>query len=185
MIQKRNFSLKKIKKILLQKGYGVYKKQRKNLSQDAKNIFFILCVSISLIAIFGVLPNSIKYINKEFYSSITIENNSKKNFEKVLSGKELELKSQEKDKITFKDLFYDIFDFEDLPENTVRLSASTLEQLFKETDYNLKDIRKKKIVKPISIDLLPNEMKFIENSKKKKNYLLKLYCPLLLKKIIE
>jgi len=180
MIQKRNFSLKKIKKILLQKGYGVYKKQRKNLSQDAKNIFFILCVSISLIAIFGVLPNSIKYINKEFYSSKTIENNSKKNFEKVLSGKELELKPQEKDKITFKDLFYDIFDFEDLPENTVRLSASTLEQLFKETDYNLKDIRKKKIVKPISIDLLPNEMKFIENSKKKKELFIKIILPLII-----
>ena len=180
MIQKNNFSLKKIKKILLQKGYGVYKKQRKNLGQDSKNIFFILCVSISLIAIFGVLPNSIKYINKEFYSSITIENNSKKNFEKVLSGKELELKSQEKDKITFKDLFYDIFDFEDLPENTVRLSASTLEQLFKETDYNLKDIRKKKIVKPISIDLLPNEMKFIENSKKKKELFIKIILPLII-----
>ena len=180
MIQKKNFSLKKIKKTLLQRGYGVYKKQRRNLSQDSKNIFFVLCVSIFLITIFGILPNSIKFIKKEFYSSKVIENNSKKNFEKVLSGKELELKPEEKDKITFKDLFYDIFDFEEMPNNSVRLSASTLEQLFEDTNYNLKDIRIKKIVKPISIDLLPNEIKFIENSKKKKELFIRIILPLVI-----
>mgnify|MGYP001267864241 CR=1 FL=1 len=30
MIQKNNFSLKKIKKILLLKGYGIYKKQKRS-----------------------------------------------------------------------------------------------------------------------------------------------------------
>ena len=180
MIQNKNFSLKKIKKTLLQRGYGVYKKQRKNLSQDSKNIFFVLCVSLFLITIFGILPNSIKFIKKEFYSSKVIENNSKKNFEKVLSGKELELKPEEKDKITFKDLFYDIFDFEEMPNNSVRLSASTLEQLFEDTNYNLKDIRVKKIVKPISIDLLPNEIKFIANSKKKKELFIRIILPLVI-----
>ena len=92
MIPKKNFSLTKIKKILLQRGYVIYKKQRKNLNQDSKNIFFVFCISLLLITIFGILPKSVKFINKEFYSSKTIENNSKKNFEKVLSGKELELK---------------------------------------------------------------------------------------------
>ncbi len=180
MIQKKNFSLNKIRKILLLRGYGIYKKQRKNINRDLKNIFFVFFVSLLLISIFGALPKSVKFINKEFYSSKTIENNSKKNFEKVLSGKELELKPEEKDKITFKDLFYDIFDFEELPDDAVRLSALTLEQLFKETNYNLKDIREKKIVKPISIDLLPNEIKFIENSKKKKELFIRIILPLII-----
>ncbi len=180
MIQKKNFSLKKIKKKLLIRGYGVYKRKGKSLSKDSKNIFFVLCFSLFLITIFGALPNSIKFIKKEFYSSEIIENNSKKNFQKVLSGKELELKPEEKDKVTFKDLFYDIFDFQDMPDNTVRLSASTLQQLFKDTDYNLKDIRKKKIVKPISIDLLPNEIKFIENSKEKKELFIRIILPLVI-----
>ncbi len=180
MIQKKNFSLKRIKRILIQRGYVIYKKQKKSTNSHLKNIFFVLCASLLLITIFGVLPQTIKFINKNFYKSQTVENNSKKNFETVLSGKELELKPEEKEKITFKDLFYDIFDFEDLPDNTVRLSAATLEQLFKETNYNLKDIREKKIVKPISIDLLPKEIKLIENSKKKKELFIKIILPLIL-----
>ena len=126
------------------------------------------------------MPITAKFIKEDFKSSEVVENKSKKNFETVLSGKELELKPEEKDKITFKDLFYDIFDFEDLPENTVRLSAATLEQLFEETNYNLKEIRKKKIVKPISIDLLPKEIKLIENSKKKKELFIKIVLPLII-----
>ena len=180
MIQKKNFSLKKVKKALLQRGYGIYKKQKKSTTSDSKNLFFVFCFSLVLITTFGLLPKTVKLINKSFYKSEIIENNSKKNFETVLSGKELELMPDEKEKITFKDLFYDIFDFEDLPDNTVRLSAATLEQLFKETNYNLKDIRKKKIVKPISIDLLPKEIKLIENSKKKKELFIKIILPLII-----
>ena len=180
MIQKNNFSLKKIKKILLIKGYGIYKKQKRNTSKDPKNLFLVFCFSLLLITIFGFLPITAKFIKEDFKSPEVVENKSKKNFETVLSGKELELKPEEKDKITFKDLFYDIFDFEDLPENTVRLSAATLEQLFKETNYNLKEIRKKKIVKPISIDLLPKEIKLIENSKKKKELFIKIVLPLII-----
>ena len=180
MIQKKHFSLKKVKKALLQRGYGIYKKQKKSSTSDSKNLFFVFCFSLVLITTFGLLPKTIKLINKSFYKSEIIENNSKKNFETVLSGKELELMPDEKEKITFKDLFYDIFDFEDLPDNTVRLSAATLEQLFKETNYNLKDIRKKKIVKPISIDLLPKEIKLIENSKKKKELFIKIILPLII-----
>ena len=55
--------------------------------------------------------------------------------EKVFEGKELELKPEEKKKIVFKDLFFDVFDFDDATSETIRLSASTLEELFKETKY--------------------------------------------------
>ena len=180
MIQNKSFSLKKIKKILLQQGYGIYKKQKRSAVSSSKNLFFLFCFSLVLIASFGFLPKSTQIFKKSFYKSEIIENNSKKNFETVLSGKELDLMPEEKEKITFKDLFYDIFDFQDLPDNTVRLSASTLEQLFKDTNYNLKDIREKKIVKPITIDLLPKEIKLIENSKKKKELFIKIILPLII-----
>ena len=180
MIQKNNFSLKKIKKILLLKGYGIYKKQKRSTATSSKNLFLVFCFSLILIASFGFLPKTVKIIKVGFNGSEVVENNSKKNFETVLSGKELELKPEEKDKVTFKDLFYDIFDFEELPENTVRLSATTLEQLFRETNYNLNEIRKKKVVKPISIDLLPKEIKLIENSKKKKELFIKIVLPLII-----
>ena len=77
-------------------------------------------------------------------------------------------------------MFFDIFEFEGAEEDTVRLSASTLKQLFKETKYNLKDVRKNKIVKPVSIALLPNEIKNIESSKKRKQLFIQIVLPLIL-----
>ena len=65
--------------------------------------------------------------------------------------------------------------FDEQPTDTVRLSASTIEELFKSTNYNLEDVRKNKLVKPISLTLLPEEIKQIENLEKEKNYLFKLF----------
>ena len=126
------------------------------------------------------MPKAVVVTTKIFSDPIIIENTSKLNFEKTLSGKELELKPEEKEKITFKDLFFDILDFDVVPSDTVRLSASTLNQLFKETKYNLKDVRKNKIVKPVSIDLLPSEIKSIESTKKRKELFIQIVLPLIL-----
>jgi len=60
------------------------------------------------------------------------------------------------------------------------LSASTIEQLFKETKYNLKDVRETKLVKPVVLSLLPEEMKMIENTKKRKNLFIQIVLPLIL-----
>lgn len=71
--------------------------------------------------------------------------------------------------------------FEDLPSDVVRLSASTIEQLFKETNYSLNDVREKKLVKPVSLSLLPQEMKMIENTKKRKELFIQIILPLIIK----
>jgi Bax protein len=63
----------------------------------------------------------------------------------------------------------------------VRLSAETIEELFKSTNYNLEDVRKNKLVKPISLTLLPNEIKKIENTKKRKNLFIQIILPLIIK----
>ena len=126
------------------------------------------------------MPKTVEFAANILIKPEIIENNSKLNFEKVFEGKELELKPEEKKKVSFKDLFIDIFDFDDATSESVRLSASTLEELFKETKFNLKEIRKNKVVKPINIDLLPKEIKFIESSKKKKELFIKIVLPLIL-----
>ena len=40
------------------------------------------------------------------------------------------------------------------PTDSVRLSAATIEELFKSTNYSLEDVRKTKLVKPISLTLI-------------------------------
>ena len=42
---------------------------------------------------------------------------------------------------------------------------------------NLDDVRKTKLVKPIALSLLPEEMKMIESSTKKKNLFIKIVLP--------
>ena len=62
----------------------------------------------------------------------------------------------------------DIFTLNDLEVDTVRLNASTIKQLFEDTNYTLKDVREKKLVKPVALTLLPQEIKMIESTKKRK-----------------
>ena len=80
-----------------------------------------------------------------------------------------------------KDLLVDIFSLNDLETDTVRLDASTIKQLFEDTNYSLKDVRQKKLVKPVALTLLPNEIRMIENVKKRKEFFIQIVLPLILK----
>ena len=82
-----------------------------------------------------------------------------------------------------KNLFDDVIRLNETPTNSVRLPASTLKQLFQDTKYNLKDIRKNKKVKPVEIGLLPKEMKQIESVKARKELFIKIVLPLILEKL--
>ena len=75
----------------------------------------------------------------------------------------------------------DIFTLNDLEVDTVRLNASTIKQLFEDTNYTLKDVREKKLVKPVALTLLPQEIKMIENTKKRKEFFIQIVLPLILK----
>ena len=158
--------LKEIKRILLKKCYKFFKKKSKLIQSNFKSFYQTIFVGIFLIFIFAVIPKTITIATKIFSTSEVITNKSKSNFEKILKSKQLELKKVEKEKkkATFNDLFIDIFEFESVEGDAIRLSASTLKQLFEDTKYNLNDVRKNKVVKPVSIDLLPNEIKNIESS---------------------
>ena len=106
-------------------------------------------------------------------------NNSKKILAYTLNNKNKTKKENEI--LNEEDLLLDIFSLNDLESDTVRLSASTIKQLFKDTDYNLKDVRKKKLVKPVALTLLPQEIKMIENTKKRKEFFIQIVLPLIIK----
>ena len=80
-----------------------------------------------------------------------------------------------------KDLLVDILSLNDLETDTVRLNAATIKQLFEDTNYTLQDVRQKKLVKPVALTLLPNEIKKIESTKKRKDFFIQIVLPLVLK----
>jgi Bax protein len=53
----------------------------------------------------------------------------------------------------------DIYSLNEKETDTVRLDASTIKQLFEDTDYKLKMIRKNKLVKPVALTLFLLKLK--------------------------
>ena len=168
----------KIKKALQIRGYKISKKN-KLISENFKSLYYTSLASIFLISFFYITPLTLNFFLKIFSEKKIVLNESNKNFNRVLEGKEIK-DSEESDEVEFKDLYVDIFDINTSDQDTVRLSASTINQLFKDENYTLKDIRKNKLVKPIKIDLLPSEIKSIENVKKRKELFIQIVLPLIL-----
>ncbi len=156
------------------------KNQIKFLNKNFKSLYYTSFASSLIILFFYFLPSIIDFKKNTMLTSVEIENKSKTNLEKVLKGQPLDVNPDEGEVLNLKNLYEDVFKFDHLPTDTIRLNASTIEQLFKDTDYNLKDVRKTKLVKPITLSLLPEEMKMIESSKRKKNLFIKIILPLIL-----
>ena len=170
----------RIKKILQKRGYKISKKH-KFIPENFIGFYYTSLISIFLISFFYLSPLILKTSKKIFSRNEIVINNSNKNFNKVLEGKEIELKNKKESKeVNYKDLFFDVLDLEADDQDVVRLNASTIKQLFEDENYNLNEIRKNKLVKPINIDLLPNEIKSIENSKKRKEFFIQIILPLIL-----
>ena len=179
MNKKKSLKLNQIKEFLLKKGLTVIKKKKIFfLNKDLRSLFLTVLCSLAFIMFSFALPIMLEFKNNIILASQEIENNSKSNFKKVLDGEALKKSSKIDEGLNLKNLFDDVFKFDDLPSDTVRLSAATIEQLFKETDYNLQDVRKTKLVKPVALSLLPNEMKMIESTKKRKNLFIQIILPL-------
>ena len=180
---KKKINISSIKKILLNKGYKIYKDQKKSIHKDFASFYYTAITGIFLIFFFSFIPKAALLTDKIFSETVIFENTSKFNFDRALNGKkELDLKPQEKAKLSFKDMYFDIEKkFDDIPSDLVRFNASTLDQLFKDTKYSLKEVRKTKLVNPgYSIDLLPKEIKQIESIKKRKEFFVQIVLPLIL-----
>ena len=158
----------------------IFKKKRITVNKDFKSFYYTFLSSIIITSFFFLLPGLVDFQKNTILASKEIENKSKSNLEKVLRGQPLDNSSELDEGLNIKNLLEDVFKFDQLPTDTVRLTASTIEQLFKDTNYNLDDVRKSKLVKPITLSLLPEEMKMIESSKRKKNLFIKIILPLIL-----
>ena len=181
-MSKKKFNLQEVKKKFFKKKISavIKRNQPKLLNKDFKSLYYITLASSFFVAFFYFLPVLIDFQKNTLLSSIEIENKSKTNLEKVLKGQPLDKNFDVDEGLNIKNLFEDVFKFDQLPTDTVRLNASTIEQLFKDTNYSLSEVRRTKKVKPIRLSLLPNEMKSIENSGKRKNLFIKIILPLVL-----
>jgi len=171
---------KKLKEFLSVNNLIIKKNKSFFVNNNFKSFYYTVLSSFLIIFLSFLLPTIIEFQNNNIFVSKEIENKSKSNLEKVLDGEPLEKLTKIDEGLDLKNLYEDVFKFDDLPTDTVRLNASTIEQLFKDTNYNLKNIRKTKLVKPISLSLLPEEMKMIESSQKRKNLFIKIILPLIL-----
>ena len=146
--------------------------------RSLKPFYKIFLSSLLIISFFYLMPIAINYSkNKTF----VFENNSKQILAYTLNNDGNNLENSDESYLDENDLLKDIFSLNDLETDTVRLNASTIKQLFEDTNYSLKDVREKKLVKPVALTLLPAEIRMIENTKQRKDFFIQIVLPLILK----
>ena len=163
------------------------KKKSFRKKQDNSNLNFFITVltSLAIILIFSILPNSVSFIKNNFKSKEVVLNSSKQSFDEILD------KQNKKNKIikdTIKDRFswnifedIDVFGKDEEDNDPQRLSASTIEELFKDNGYDLDTVKKTKLVNVGNqLTKLPKELKNIESPKKRKKLFIKIVLPLII-----
>ena len=159
--------MKKIKK----KGFI------KNKAINIATRFFLSAFFV--VSFFYITPLFIKFADRNFNNK-EFTNNSKNILSNTLNKDKL-LEEDSTVETDERDLLYDILEENKSEINLVRYTTSEIDSLFKEVNYNLKDVRDTKLVKPVDIGLLPNEIKNIENTKKRKEMFIKIILPLIVK----
>ena len=159
------------------------KKKSFRTKQDNSNLNFFktLLTSLAIILVFSILPNSVSFIKNNFKSNEVVLNSSKQSFNKILD------KQNKKNKL-IKDRFswnifedIDVFGKDEEDNDPQRLSASTIEELFKDNGYDLDTVKKTKLVNVGNqLTKLPKELKNIESPKKRKKLFIKIVLPLII-----
>ena len=165
-----------MKKIFKNRKYKVLKTLDDN---NMGSIARILLSSFVVVFAFYSLPLVANFTNEKFLNTKEFRNNSKTVLAYTLD-KQNDGTLDSDEKYDERDLLVDIYSLNEKETDTVRLDASTIKQLFEDTDYKLKDIRKNKLVKPIALDSFPLEIKMIENTKKRKDFFIQIVLPLIL-----
>jgi Bax protein len=152
-------------------------KNKENLFEQ-KSKSTLIRVSLSsllVITFFYIAPIFINFADKNFNLK-EYSNNSQKILAYTLNKKD----KNENEVLKEEEILFDIFTLNNLESDSVRLSASTIKELFEETGYNLIDVRRNKLVKPVALTLLPEEIKNIENVKKRKELFIQIVLPLII-----
>ncbi len=165
-----------MKKTLKKTNIHVTKLLKEN---NLQTIPRVILSSLAVILFFYSFPIVINFANNKIINNDGYQNNSKAILAYTLNNQS---NNKSKDNLNFneEDLLIDIYSLNEQETDTIRLDASTIKQLFEDTDYKLDDVRKKKLVKPVALSLLPKEIKMIENTKKRKDFFIQIVLPLIL-----
>ena len=174
-LTENKISISEIQKFLRKKKFNLIKKNNREI-KGLGSLSRTFISSLIIILVFFISPKIHEFQKQRILFSKDFENNSKNNFKKAFQ-KDSNLDTKTNNQY----LFEDILAFDDLPNDSVRLSAATIAELFESTKYDLNEVRKTKLVKPVSLTLLPNEIKKIENVKKRKNLFIQIILPLVIK----
>ena len=147
--------------------------------KSRNNLLKIFLSSFLTISFFYIAPIFINFADKNFYTKEYM-NDSKKILAYTLNKEDKNKKEIET--LNEEEMSGSIFIALDNNETeSVYLSAARINQLFEETEYNLNDVRQKKLVKPVALTLLPNELKMMVNIKKRKEFFIQIILPLIIK----
>ena len=92
IFNKKKINLSVIKSILLEKGFTIKKKKNFFHYNNLKSFYLTSIFSLFLVIFSFILPLSLNIKKDLVVAKSTIENNSKKNFQKVLEGKSIKKK---------------------------------------------------------------------------------------------
>ncbi len=164
-------------KLKKNKNYRKLKKQ--------KNLIKFSAISFVVIFSFFSLPTINNFLDKNINFQKSIISNAGVNFDQELEKRKKIIEKNENpktEKLTLKNIFADIdfFSTDDEGQNSIRLDARTIEQLFIDTNYTLERVRETKLVNiGNKIDHFPAEIKSIDNSKKRKTFFIQIVLPLI------
>jgi len=173
---------------------SIFKKPKKYIALNSKrsiqpiikynygSFYKIFLISFVIVSFFFILPSSVNFSKKFFIPKKIIVNSSKQDFDKTIKNKNIIIEKSNKNVIS-KNVYEDIDVFGKEEENidTPRLSASTIEEVFNQNKYNLKKVKKTKLINiGNKIHRLPKELKNIESVKKRKNLFIKIVLPLII-----
>ena len=165
----------------------VKRKKNKNIRerQRQNNIYRFAAISLLVIFSFFSLPTVNNFLVKNLNFKRDIISNAGINFDQELEKRKKIINSETESKtkkLNLKNIFADIdfFNTDDEGKNSIRFDARTIEQLFKDTNYNLEKVRETKLVNiGNKIDHLPREIRNIESSKKRKKLFIQIILPLI------
>ena len=152
-----------MKKNKIDNNFNLFKEKNFN------TILRFFLSSFVVISFFYIIPIFINFAEKNFNHK-EFTNNSKNilnntlNKDKILEEDDVLVQNNQ------RELLFDILGENNSEINLVRYTISEIDYVFKQNNYNLEDARKTKLVKPIDIGLLPNDIVNIESTKKRKDH---------------
>ena len=156
---------------------------RKKLIKGNNSFTFTAIFSLVIISFSFILPSTVNFFEKNIKKNKSITASSKILLDEQINKKVTKEKGLSEKNFSIEQIFADIdfFRSDDDIDNTTTLSASTIEQLFEDTNYDLKKVRDTKLVNiGNSIDHLPKEIKNIENVQKRKKLFIQIVLPLII-----